>query len=53
MTREIMFADIGFRLDDASRGDAVPRATLENGAQQIARDQLGLAIVEVPRYWRR
>jgi hypothetical protein len=57
-----MFAEVRFRLDDSAGGNTVGRGALENRAEQLAGDALGVAIVErsgkrrrdtrTPRSWR-
>jgi hypothetical protein len=42
-----MLADVGFRLDDDPTCDSVSRLALEYRAKQLARDNLGVAIVEI------
>jgi len=47
MTRSIVLAYVGFRLDNHPACDSVCGFTLENRAQQLARDYLSVAIVEI------
>jgi hypothetical protein len=47
MTRCIMLANVRLGLDDYSAGSSFIRSTLENCAEQIARHDLGFAIVEI------
>ncbi len=42
-----MLADIRFSLDDDSAGDSFVGPALENGAEELARNDLGIAIVKI------
>jgi hypothetical protein len=44
-----MFAEVGLRLDDASGNHAVGAVTLQHTAEELARDYLGVTIVELGR----
>jgi hypothetical protein len=43
MTGEIMFADVGLRFHDPPGRHAVSGSTLENGAEELARDDFSVA----------
>lgn len=49
VTREVMLAEIRLRFDDAAARDAVGGVTLKHTSEQISRDELGIARVEVAR----
>src|SRR4051812_41640737 len=53
VTCEVMLAEIGLRLDDATACHASRGAALEHGAEKLASDELRWPIVELARQRRR
>jgi hypothetical protein len=47
VTREIVFAQVGFGFHDATGDDAIGGVAFKHGTEQLARDELGIAIIEV------
>jgi hypothetical protein len=48
---KIVFAEVGFRLDDDSAGDPFLGLAFEDGAEQIARYELGITRVKIARQY--